>query len=402
MALNVRNVNQARISYSLGEPNDTQSSNTVIGLLKRIHSSSSLNGETINELIDEVDDLQETKADKSTTYTKTEVDNKLTLKADKSDTYTKTQVDNALLLKANSSDTYTKTQVYSKTEVDNALVLKANQSTTYTKTEVNTNLALKADKSDTYTKTQVDNLISAGTITNYVTTDTLQTITGTKMFTEAHATELYATNLRVNTHKFTNVAAVSGDSSSGNNTLCTKTYIDNQVINSQTSNSFKQTIMDLCYPIGSIYISWTNISLSHNYYGTAVSSGTPLDYGVWEILNCSTPGGACVLGLADPTETSGRARGAFTIELKHLPDHAHKGLYSYNAKKYSGSGSAAIPADTPDHSDVNLRNNDFVATFMTIGTSNNKGFTARGTQQPFVPYGYYVFIYRKTSLTSSN
>lgn len=402
MALNVRNINQERISYSLGEPSDIETKNTVIGLLKRIHSSSSGSAETIDQLIDEIDDLKETKADKSTTYTKTEVDNKLTLKADKSNTYTKTQVDNALLLKANSNDTYTKTQVYSKTEVDNALALKANQSTTYTKTEVNNNLALKADKSDTYTKTQVDNLISGGTITNYVTTDTLQTITGTKMFTEAHATDLYATNLRVNTHKFSNVAAVSGDSSSGNNTLCTKTYIDNQIINSQTSNSFKQTIMDLCYPIDSIYISWTNISLSHGYYGTAVSSGTPLDYGVWEILNYSTSAGSCVLGLAGSTDTSGRLIGATFINLQHLPDHAHKGLYSYNAKKYSGSGSAAIPADTPDHSDINLRNNDFVATFMTIGTSTASGFTARGTQQAFTPYGYYMFVYRKTSLTSSD
>ena len=45
--------------------------------------------------------------------------------------------------KANQSTTYT------KTEVDNKLVLKANQSTTYSKTEVDTSLALKAYKATT-------------------------------------------------------------------------------------------------------------------------------------------------------------------------------------------------------------------------------------------------------------
>ena len=75
----------------------------------------------------------ELKADKSTTYTKTEVDNNLALKANQSTTYTKTEVDNNLALKANQSTTCT------KTEVDNRSVLKANQATNY--------LALKQNKS---------------------------------------------------------------------------------------------------------------------------------------------------------------------------------------------------------------------------------------------------------------
>lgn len=229
MTLNVRNISQEQISYSLGEPNDDNTKNTVIGLLKRIHSTSSGNAETIDELIDEIDDLQETKADKSNTYTKTEVDNKLTLKADKSDTYTKIQVDNALLLKANSSDTYTKTQVYSKTEVDNALALKANQSTTYTKTEVNNNLALKADKSDTYTKTQVDNLISAGTITNYVTTDTTQSITGTKLCNELHADSFYTESILLKNHTFNGSLFKENFNGDSNYKLCSKAYISDLI-----------------------------------------------------------------------------------------------------------------------------------------------------------------------------
>ena len=71
-------------------------------------------------------------------------------KANQTTTYTKTEVDDNLLLKANQATTYT------KTEVDNSLSLKANQSTTYTKTEVDSSLSLKANQSTTYTKSEVD------------------------------------------------------------------------------------------------------------------------------------------------------------------------------------------------------------------------------------------------------
>ena len=78
----------------------------------------------------------------------------LALKADKATTYTKTEVDSALALKADKSDTYTKAQV------DASLALKADKSDTYTKAEVDASLDLKADKSDTYTKTVVDGMIA--------------------------------------------------------------------------------------------------------------------------------------------------------------------------------------------------------------------------------------------------
>jgi len=52
-----------------------------------------------------------TKADQSTTYTKTEVDTSLNLKSDKTTTYTKTEVDTSLNLKSDKTTTYTKTEV---------------------------------------------------------------------------------------------------------------------------------------------------------------------------------------------------------------------------------------------------------------------------------------------------
>ncbi|MEG2916075.1 MAG: hypothetical protein RR839_06515, partial [Oscillospiraceae bacterium] len=51
------------------------------------------------------------KADKATTYTKTEMDTNLALKSDKTTTYTKTQVDNITTLKADKTTTYTKTEM---------------------------------------------------------------------------------------------------------------------------------------------------------------------------------------------------------------------------------------------------------------------------------------------------
>ena len=53
-------------------------------------------------------------------------------------------IQNRLYSKANQSTTYT------KTEVDNKMLLKANEATTYTKTEVDNNLSLKANRSTTY------------------------------------------------------------------------------------------------------------------------------------------------------------------------------------------------------------------------------------------------------------
>jgi len=137
----------------------------------------------------------ELKADKATTYTKTEVNFALSSKADKANTYTKTEVDTALNDKADKNTTYTKTEVdtalndkadkintYTKSQVDAALnlkadtadvtaslALKADKATTYTKTEVDTDLATKADKADTYTKTQVDTALSAKANTADVT-----------------------------------------------------------------------------------------------------------------------------------------------------------------------------------------------------------------------------------------
>ncbi|KAA6398959.1 MAG: hypothetical protein EZS28_005515 [Streblomastix strix] len=156
------------------------------------------------------------KADKSTTYTKSEDDALLLLKADKSqliDSYTKSEDDALLLLKADKSqliDSYTKseddalllakadkTTTYTKSEDDALLLLKADKTQlidSYTKSQDDALLLLKADKATTYTKTEDDALLllkaNAADLTNYVDTNSAQTITGTKQFGVISATTI--------------------------------------------------------------------------------------------------------------------------------------------------------------------------------------------------------------------
>ncbi len=128
--------NKVVISDADGKINTSSVSNIEVDYLVGTHGS--------------IQNQLDSKANQSTTYTKTEVNDRLLLKANQSTTYTKTEVDDKLMLKANQSTTYT------KTEVDNSLLLKADQSTTYTKTEVDDSLALKASQATTYSKTEVD------------------------------------------------------------------------------------------------------------------------------------------------------------------------------------------------------------------------------------------------------
>lgn len=93
--------------------------------------------------------------------------NLLSQKADKSTTYTKTETDTLLGTKANQSTTYT------KTETDSLLNDKSDKSTTYTKTESDTLLGEKANasnvyaKSETYTKTEVNSIIDGLVVDGY-------------------------------------------------------------------------------------------------------------------------------------------------------------------------------------------------------------------------------------------
>ena len=67
--------------------------------------------DVFQDITDNLTSLNNGKADKATTYTKTEVDNSLALKADKSTTYTKTETNSLLNGKANTVHTHTLSQI---------------------------------------------------------------------------------------------------------------------------------------------------------------------------------------------------------------------------------------------------------------------------------------------------
>ena len=161
----------------------------------------------------ETNDLLNDKADKATTYTKTEVDasqstqdnaianNTIAIQANTDaianlptpvDTYTKAEIDDQqnaqdveIAKKANTDNTYTKTQT------DTLLDSKANVGDSYTKDETYSNVEIdsklfeKADKSDTYTKKQVDDSQDAQNTNISSNTSAIGTLSGRVSANEA-------------------------------------------------------------------------------------------------------------------------------------------------------------------------------------------------------------------------
>ena len=163
--------------------------------------------------------ITDTKADKSTTYTKTEVDTALGGKADKSTTYTKTEVDTELGKKANSADVYTKTAADAQF---------AEAATTYTKTEVDTELGKKANSADVYTKTVADSTFAKAADT-YTKTEV-----NTELAKKADATSVYTkeeanTELAKKADKDTTYTKTEVDTALGNKADKTTTYTKTEV-----------------------------------------------------------------------------------------------------------------------------------------------------------------------------
>ncbi|KAA6372946.1 MAG: hypothetical protein EZS28_031528 [Streblomastix strix] len=179
----------------------------------------------------DANEILDTKADKTDTYSKSEDDAILLFKADEIDSYTKSETnllldananvadivdsyfktknDALLLLKTDKSDTYTKSEtdilldakadqfelidLYTKSDDDALLLLKADKTELndlYTKSDDDALLLLKADKTelnDLYTKYEDDAIlllkVNVTDLTNYVDLTSAQTVTGQKQFT---------------------------------------------------------------------------------------------------------------------------------------------------------------------------------------------------------------------------
>ncbi|KAA6371547.1 MAG: hypothetical protein EZS28_032927, partial [Streblomastix strix] len=141
----------------------------------------------------ETDNLLNNEANQSTTYSKSEI-------YASDEVYIKTEDDALLLLKADKTQLI---DSYTKGEVDNMLNSKANQSTTYTKIETDYIVSQinvgDVDLTDYYNKTNTDellgekadndyvtaNFVSTTKLSNYVTLGTIQTINANNTFNNA-------------------------------------------------------------------------------------------------------------------------------------------------------------------------------------------------------------------------
>ena len=92
------------------------------------------------------------------------------------------------------------------------------------------------------------------------------------------------------------------------------------------------------------------------------------------------------------TPKEAKKTGDKKILLKHLPNHAHKGLTGFYG--WNDSGDYRMPADQRGWGG-GVNSVWYVYTGNEIGTSNGFNFTLRGEQKDFIPYGYYLFAYKR-------
>ena len=201
-----------------------------------------------------------------------------------------------------------------------------------------------------------------------------------------------------NSKAITSTTAASTSTEADDQIIATKYYIDSS-LGAITAPLISQ-FMNIFYPVGSIYLSHDRIYLTDGK--PTNTSNSPLDYGTWIFVNQNWTN-YYNLGLATVTDTSGTMYGFTKIEAKHLPPHGHKGIYTTDATRPTGSGgTAVITADT--YSGSNKRTNYQAYIINSIGDCKQTDSTTysytdlTSIQNEFIPYGYYCFLYRKTSL----
>lgn len=196
----------------------------------------------------------------------------------------------------------------------------------------------------------------------------------------------------------TSTTAASSSTEADDQIIATKYYIDSCL--GAIAAPLISQFMNIFYPVGSIYLSHVRIYLTDGK--PTNTSNSPLDYGTWIFVNQNWTN-YYNLGLATVTDTSGTMYGFTKIEAKHLPPHGHKGIYTTDATRPTGTGgTAAITADT--YSGSNKRTNYQAYIINSIGDCKQTDSTTysytdlTSIQNEFIPYGYYCFLYRKTSL----
>ena len=167
--------------------------------------------------------------------------------------------------------------------------------------------------------------------------------------------------------------------------------------------NIKKIINDLCYPVSSFFLYNYKIILSNGKPTTITN--TPLDYGSWRTINDSDNN--TVLGLSKTYNVSNAGWLGDPYQLisaSQLPPHSHRSIITTDAVRPTGSGGdvPCIPAETPSGSthrrNYNAWTDDTIGTLGTAESSGYRAFTAITSQSRFIPRGYYIFCYIKTSL----
>lgn len=311
-------------------------------------------------------------ADELGLMSKTNINSALANKADKSTTYTKTEVDNAIntATSGKADKTYVDTQLGNKVDtstytagladkVDNAtytagLATKADVLTTYTKDEVdgkiNTAVAPKADK--TYVDTQLTTKANANNVYTKEEIDSdleeLSSNFTTSLNTKANASDVYSktdVDGKINT-----ATSTKADTSYVNEQLALKADKSDTYTKEEVDDMFDNpTITGDTLPVGSITL-WSGSTTPTNWLlcdGREVSRETYSELfaaigTIWGAGDGSTSFNLpdftdkFTLGAGgdvDLAETGGEKE--VTLTVAHIPPHNHSSLV-YNSTGFGG------------------------------------------------------------------
>lgn len=214
-----------------------------------------------------IDSLLTSKADKSTTYTKSEVDKKISDAGgtDLTDYYNKTETNNLLTDKVNTTDYNT-----DKTNLESSISSKADETeVTSLTTRVSTVEINKINISDVYSKTDMDSLLSNKSNTSH--THTTSEISNLSTFMNSYYTKSYIDDLISNYYNKTEVDNLISGGGTDLSNYYNKTETDNLLTGkSNTSHTHTtSSITDLSSVLGAYA---TDSELSSGLSGKANSS----------------------------------------------------------------------------------------------------------------------------------
>lgn len=158
-----------------------------------------------------------------------------------------------------------------------------------------------------------------------------------------------------------------------NNIIASKTIEGNEI-----GDNLKTAIMELMYPVNSFFMYNINIALVDGKPSSITN--TPLDYGKWERCNYTSAG---VIGIHPENGPDGETSGDKKITVNQIPPHRHN--YQWNPGRSAKYNSNYEYSHTPRDA-------------LTDADIYNKDGTKITNQEPFRPYGYYLYLYRKISL----